>query len=55
MANANMTVTVKLDSADRKLLERIARALEKANGVSYVDNVPGYRDVEQEPGEQEQR
>ena len=46
MANANMTVTVKLDSADRKLLERIARALEKANGVSYVASVPAYRDVE---------
>ena len=46
MANANMTVTVKLDSADRKLLERIARALEKSNGVSYVASVPVYRDVE---------
>ena len=53
MANANMTVTVKLDSADRKLLERIARALEKANGVSYVIDVPAYRDVEQESDEQE--
>ena len=46
MTNANMTVTVNLDSADRKLLERIARALEKANGVSYVASVPVYRDVE---------
>lgn len=53
MANANMTMTVKLASADRKLLERIARALEKANGVSYVANVPGYRDVEQELEERE--
>ena len=49
-----MPMTVKLDSTDRKLLERIARALEKANGVSYVANVPGYRDVEQESEEQEQ-
>ena len=49
MANANMTVTVKLDSTDRKLLERIARALEKANGVSYVVGVPAYRDVEADP------
>ena len=46
MANANMTVTVKLDSADRKLLERIARALEKANGTTYRASVPVYRDVE---------
>ena len=46
MANANMTMTVKLDPTDRKLLERIARALEKANGVSYVASVPVYRDVE---------
>ena len=48
MANANMTMTVKLDSADRKLLERIARALEKANGVSYAVGAPVYRDVEGE-------
>ena len=49
MANANMTMTVKLDSADRKLLERIARALEKANSVSYVATGPVYRDVEADP------
>lgn len=49
MANANTTMTVKLDATDRKLLERIARALEKANGVSYVANVPVYRDVEAAP------
>ena len=48
MANANMTMTVKLDATDRKLLERIARALEKANGVSYVATGPVYRDVEEE-------
>ena len=46
MANANMTMTVKLDSADRKLLERIARALEKANGVTYRMDVPAYRDID---------
>ena len=37
---------IRLSTADRKLLERIARALEKANGVSYVASVPVYRDVE---------
>ena len=42
-----MTETViRLSAADRKLLERIARALEKANGVSYVASVPVYQDVE---------
>ena len=51
MANANMTMTVKLDSADRKLLERIARALEKANGITYRIDVPAYRDIEAEPGD----
>ena len=45
---------IRLSAADRKLLERIARALEKSNGVSYVASVPVYRDVEQESGEQEQ-
>ena len=52
MANANMTMTVKLDSADRKLLERIARALEKANGVTYRVDVPAYRDVSGEPSDE---
>lgn len=37
---------IRLSPTDRKLLERIARALEKANGVSYVASVPVYRDVE---------
>ena len=37
---------IRLSTTDRKLLERIARALEKANGVSYVASVPVYRDVE---------
>ena len=37
---------IRLSPTDRKLLERIARALEKANGVSYVASVPAYRDVE---------
>lgn len=37
---------IRLSAADRKLLERIARALEKANGVSYVASLPVYRDVE---------
>ena len=37
---------IRLSPTDRKLLERIARALEKANGLSYVANVPAYRDVE---------
>ena len=40
---------IRLSTADRKLLERIARALEKANGVSYVASVPVYRDVEAAP------
>ena len=53
MANANMTMTVKLDPNDRKLLERIARALEKANGITYRVDVPAYRDVERESDEQE--
>ena len=39
---------IRLSTTDRKLLERIARALEKANGVSYVASVPVYRDVEGE-------
>ena len=50
MTNASMTMTVKLDSADRKLLERIARALEKANGVTYRMDVPAYRDVDTQSG-----
>ena len=39
------TVT-RLSATDRKLLERIARALEKANGTTYLASVPVYRDVE---------
>ena len=39
---------IRLSPADRKLLERIARALEKANGVTYRIDVPAYRDVEEE-------
>ena len=49
MANANMPMTVKLDSTDRKLLERIARALEKANGTKYLVGAPVYRDIEADP------
>ena len=40
---------IRLSATDRKLLERIARALEKANGVSYVATGPVYRDVEADP------
>ena len=39
---------IRLTATDRKLLERIARALEKANGVSYAVGAPVYRDVEGE-------
>ena len=39
---------IRLSAADRKLLERIARALEKANGITYRASVPVYRDVEGE-------
>ena len=39
---------IRLSATDRKLLERIARALEKANGVSYVATGPVYRDIEAE-------
>ena len=45
---------IRLSATDRKLLERIARALEKANGVSYVVGVPAYRDVDTQSNEQEQ-
>ena len=40
---------IRLSAADRKLLERIARALEKANGTAYRVDVPAYRDLEAEP------
>ena len=39
---------IRLSATDRKLLERIARALEKANGTTYRVSVPVYRDVEGE-------
>ena len=40
---------IRLSPTDRKLLERIARALEKANGTTYRASVPVYRDVEAAP------
>lgn len=40
---------IRLSTTDRKLLERIARALEKANGITYRMDVPAYRDIETEP------
>ena len=40
---------IRLSTTDRKLLERIARALEKANSVTYRIDLPAYRDVEAEP------
>ena len=40
---------IRLSPTDRKLLERIARALEKANGITYRASVPVYRDVEAAP------
>lgn len=40
---------IRLSATDRKLLERIARALEKANGTTYRIDVPAYRDLEAEP------
>ena len=46
---------IRLSTTDRKLLERIARALEKANGITYRMDVPAYRDVELESDEQEQK
>ena len=40
---------VRLSATDRKLLERIARALEKANGTKYLVGAPVYRDIEADP------
>ena len=41
---------IRLSPHDRKLLERIARALEKANGITYRMDVPAYRDVDTQSG-----
>ena len=44
---------IRLSTTDRKLLERIARALEKANGITYRIDVPAYRDVDTPSNEEE--